>query len=392
MELAFDMQMDQMLETFSALLDRYETHRSYIARAKAHSEKFSKAVIEKVILDHEIKASEVADGVLPLVPDLQGRVSEIDDEKSAIIKDKADADESVEELLLRKEIGELSDEEYQELTHELRAKLEEANARVQALEEERAILAAAIDRWVGMAEEAGQATGVVEPAKPEPEPEVVDEIEFADEPMVDEINGEHAHLGVMAEDVSAVFDQEPAAAAVAISDDGSAEAIEVGPMDLDGDPVADVDFGFDEDGDEGGEIGVASVELNLVQGLDEGVEAEEIGVDLAVDLDEEAPAVAEEPRRALLLYQEGTAEEQIYPITEETLTIGRGRDNDIQIKNDSKVSRFHCKIYRKNGNYYIEDNKSSNGTLVNGELITERRLFGGEEVIIGETFFRFRIM
>ena len=56
------------------------------------------------------------------------------------------------------------------------------------------------------------------------------------------------------------------------------------------------------------------------------------------------------------------------------------------------MSRFHCKIYQKAAHYYIEDNKSSNGTLVNGELITERRLFGGEEVIIGETFFRFRIM
>jgi pSer/pThr/pTyr-binding forkhead associated (FHA) protein len=56
------------------------------------------------------------------------------------------------------------------------------------------------------------------------------------------------------------------------------------------------------------------------------------------------------------------------------------------------VSRFHCKLFRRSGNFYIEDNKSSNGTLVNGELITERRLFGGEEVIIGETFFRFRIM
>ena len=100
----------------------------------------------------------------------------------------------------------------------------------------------------------------------------------------------------------------------------------------------------------------------------------------------------EEPRRALLLYQEGTAEEQIYPFTGDTLTIGRGRDNDIQIKNDSKVSRFHCKLYRKGNNFYIEDNKSSNGSLVNGELITERRLFGGEELIIGETFFRFRIM
>ena len=30
--------------------------------------------------------------------------------------------------------------------------------------------------------------------------------------------------------------------------------------------------------------------------------------------------------------------------------------------------------------------------MVNGELISERRLFGGEELVIGETFFRFRVM
>ncbi|MFN7147735.1 MAG: FHA domain-containing protein, partial [Myxococcota bacterium] len=118
-------------------------------------------------------------------------------------------------------------------------------------------------------------------------------------------------------------------------------------------------------------------------------------IDLAGDAGA-APAIGAEasdaPRRALLLYQEGTAEEQIYPFTGDTLTIGRGRENDIQIKNDSKVSRYHCKLFRRGNNFYIEDQKSSNGSLVNGELITDRRLFGGEEIIIGETFFRFRIM
>ena len=99
-----------------------------------------------------------------------------------------------------------------------------------------------------------------------------------------------------------------------------------------------------------------------------------------------------EPRRALLLYQEGTAEEQIYPFTDDEISIGRGRDNQIQIKNDSKESRKHCILFRESDAFFIKDNKSSNGSLVNGELITERRLFGGEEIIIGETFFRFRIM
>lgn len=94
---------------------------------------------------------------------------------------------------------------------------------------------------------------------------------------------------------------------------------------------------------------------------------------------------------AFMLYQEGTPEEQIYPFTDDVVTIGRGRDNGIQIRNDSKISRYHCKVYRRTSNFYIEDNKSSNGTLVNGELITERRLFGGEKIIIGETFFKFQV-
>ncbi|MFN9938346.1 MAG: FHA domain-containing protein, partial [bacterium] len=65
----------------------------------------------------------------------------------------------------------------------------------------------------------------------------------------------------------------------------------------------------------------------------------------------------------MLLQLEGQADEQIYPFTSDALTIGRGRDNDIQIKNDSKVSRFHCKLFKRGGHYYVEDNKSSNGTL-----------------------------
>ena len=56
------------------------------------------------------------------------------------------------------------------------------------------------------------------------------------------------------------------------------------------------------------------------------------------------------------------------------------------------MSRYHCKLFRRGNNFYVEDIKSSNGTLVNGELITDRRLFGGEEIVVGETYFRFRIM
>jgi hypothetical protein len=150
-------------------------------------------------------------------------------------------------------------------------------------------------------------------------------------------------------------------------------------IDIDDAGESELDLGAD-DGDAGFEVG----DLDIL-GEDEELDLD--GGDAVVETDQQ-----EKPRRAVLLYQEGTAEEQIYPFSGEVLSLGRGRDNDVQVKNDSKVSRYHCKLYRRGPNFYIEDNKSANGTLVNGELITERRLFGGEEVIIGETFFRFRIL
>ena len=62
------------------------------------------------------------------------------------------------------------------------------------------------------------------------------------------------------------------------------------------------------------------------------------------------------------------------------MSLGCGRNNDIQIKNDGKISRYHCRIFRHEGEFIVEDNKSSNGTLVDGKLITRQPLLGGELV------------
>jgi hypothetical protein len=239
-------------------------------------------------------------------------------------------------------------------------------------------------------------------------------------------NGDEVHHAArvdIREDVSTVFGNDgPAQVRVPDAQDEIAiETSEVGEDD--GDVVsADVQFAggdiaieandaveANDAGSEGGGAGgraggasggragevVAAAEISVaaeieVGGLDGGVSGGEVEVEIGGDgKSAEGDAGA---RRALLIYQESTAEEQIYPFTNDQLTIGRGRENDIQIKNDSKVSRYHCKLFRRGNNFYVEDIKSSNGTLVNGELITDRRLFGGEEIVIGETYFRFRIM
>ena len=82
----------------------------------------------------------------------------------------------------------------------------------------------------------------------------------------------------------------------------------------------------------------------------------------------------------------------IYPFKGEEYRIGRAADNNIQIKDDNKVSRHHCKLLRRGNQFFITDLGSSNGTLVNGENFDgEFKLFGGEELKVGETIFRFTI-
>jgi pSer/pThr/pTyr-binding forkhead associated (FHA) protein len=49
--------------------------------------------------------------------------------------------------------------------------------------------------------------------------------------------------------------------------------------------------------------------------------------------------------------------------------VGRSKDNDIQIK-DQTVSRKHLKIARRENRHFITDLKSRNGTFYNGDYIT----------------------
>ncbi|HCH62265.1 MAG: hypothetical protein CL927_08710 [Deltaproteobacteria bacterium] len=404
------METAELLSSFNEHLASYSSHREYVRRAQAMAERFSPGVIEKVVLDHELRSTSVAEEILPLVPNIEARVAEIDAEKATIEEGKATSDAKMEELTLRQAIGEISDEEFDSLGQELRQTLDEANGRLDILNGERDELTGALGSWVELAAEANQNDGVASGDESEVvvEEEAVDDdeedllssgdtlmgdgaMDDSEEPQVEDNEGQHASTASIKEDMSAVFDNNLDSAASIQVDDAAGEDIEAGD---DG-----VDYGFPVGDDEG------EVELNLDGGAVGGDDTgDEIGIDLDVGIDDDGAEAAEEgsegeeggdqdeDRRAILLYSEGSPDEQMYPFPGDVLSIGRGRDNDIQIKNDSKVSRFHCRLFRRGGKFYIEDNKSSNGTLVNGELITERLLFGGEEIIIGETFFRFRIM
>lgn len=77
----------------------------------------------------------------------------------------------------------------------------------------------------------------------------------------------------------------------------------------------------------------------------------------------------------------------VVPISRE-ITIGRKEDNGVVIE-EGYVSGHHARIFQRNDNYVLEDLKSTNGTVLNGERISNKvyiRL--GDELKIGTTLFK----
>ena len=73
-------------------------------------------------------------------------------------------------------------------------------------------------------------------------------------------------------------------------------------------------------------------------------------------------------------------------IGEEIATLGRASDNTVSFSSDSNVSRYHADIERRDGEFWLNDLGSSNGTTVNGERVKEeRRLEDGDEIALGGT-------
>jgi len=84
---------------------------------------------------------------------------------------------------------------------------------------------------------------------------------------------------------------------------------------------------------------------------------------------------------------EGSYQGQSFDLTGNTVFVGRSSRNDIQIK-DTAISRKQIKIFLIGGKYFVEDLKSTNGTLLNGGLITPGEGFEvgeGDTISIGNT-------
>jgi hypothetical protein len=90
----------------------------------------------------------------------------------------------------------------------------------------------------------------------------------------------------------------------------------------------------------------------------------------------------------LVLLKDG--QETSFPLTRDTYTLGRHRNNDIVIS-DAKVSSFHARIDRAETGFAIVDLKSRNGSYVNGKRIQTASLKTGDELRLGTARLVYRV-
>ena len=107
---------------------------------------------------------------------------------------------------------------------------------------------------------------------------------------------------------------------------------------------------------------------------------------------------------ARLVIEKGRSSGKQFMLSDTEAQIGRwdadgGIFPDVDLDTDdpeAKVSRRHARITLNNGQYFLEDLGSTNGTFINrGKRLSPGQrqvLCDGDEIIVGKTFLRFHIV
>jgi hypothetical protein len=106
-------------------------------------------------------------------------------------------------------------------------------------------------------------------------------------------------------------------------------------------------------------------------------------------VDDQTILATDQPRASLVVRQ-GANAGTTYNITGAEAILGRDEETDIAVR-DPEISRRHARISWQSGNYHVEDLGSTNGTFLNGDLVTSPQpLRSGDTVGVGQTLLVFQ--
>ncbi len=108
-----------------------------------------------------------------------------------------------------------------------------------------------------------------------------------------------------------------------------------------------------------------------------------------------APASTPAPKRKRaqpreLVVTEADGASRTYPMTQEPLQIGRSDTCQVVLA-DTYASQMHARVYPKDGEWFVEDLGSTNGTYLNRVKVSHPSAVGaGDEIRIGKTSLEVR--
>ena len=114
-------------------------------------------------------------------------------------------------------------------------------------------------------------------------------------------------------------------------------------------------------------------------------------VDVVACLDESVrrKAITERPTGpGRYLEVQGPAETLLIPLGSGVMHIGRGLSADLHL-DEKSVSRRHAMLVQRPSGARLLDDRSSNGTFVNGRRIVQADLHNGDVLVLGRVVLRY---
>lgn len=362
--------MQANVEKFEQLANDWSQFQQFIEKIQAQSQQFSSKVVEKLEAEYVEKQQSVTAEMEAFLQEQGEILSQTKDALATLKHNNSAYDEVEQELTLRHAIGAMTEEAFQTELSTLKSSMTDYANQVDSYNAEIESIEGIFETWQAMS---GSAVVVDTPA--------VAPIE-SEEESVDVVVESVESVELVGEDLSQLPEiAELEALEPNVDFDSDLEFNEVdGPSPFANIPGEDLNFELSNDS------------LGFDEGLD--LSAELIDPDdFSGSIDLGNIAIESDTPSAMLIRDEGIqGSEAIFPFKGEKYRIGRAPDNNIQIKDDGKVSRYHCELSRRGNQFYLVDLGSSNGTMVNGDSFEgEFKLYGGEELKVGETLFRFTI-
>jgi pSer/pThr/pTyr-binding forkhead associated (FHA) protein len=114
-------------------------------------------------------------------------------------------------------------------------------------------------------------------------------------------------------------------------------------------------------------------------------------IDVIACLDERSRRSASAPQSAKpgrYLEVHGAEGTLLVPIGRGVMHMGRGLSADLHL-DDASVSRRHAILVHRSSGARVLDDRSANGTIVNGRRVTQADLRNGDVIVLGRVMLRY---